>query len=277
MLLGAIARVLNHVDQRLRVSVDNRRMARRHPPGIPPVQCHAMSKRTGERCRAYAVVGTSVCRWHGVNSTVRRAAQREVTLAQLMEGDRRHPWEVVLDMTHTLDSITQDFRREVVAGKKVTIDQLDRLIELAQTTHHLATTAITSKAAEKMAVAFERHTEGLGELVGIAVDAATDRLGLTDPWRAYALQVAAHALRAANGGDPGDDPQPPDASEHPLISERDVRARTRRDSEVVSNRPAIEAAPCVPSVDDLATLDDAGLRSLAQAVLDEADRRKLDG
>jgi hypothetical protein len=118
--------------------------ARTH--GIPSMRCTAMSKHTGERCKKWAVVGTTVCEVHGVTGATVRKAEQRVTLAQLFDRDPRHPWEVVLDMTHKLDVITQEYQADVLAGENATVDQLDRLIELARTTHHLATTAISTKA-----------------------------------------------------------------------------------------------------------------------------------
>lgn len=229
------------------------------------MRCTATAKGTGERCRNFAVVGMTVCTMHGLTGNGFRKAEERVTLAQLLEGDRRHPWEVVLDATHTMDAIVRDFRAEVVAGETITVDQLDRLINVNQIRHHLATTAISTKAHEHVALAFEQHLELQGRAVGIAIGAALDALGLTETWRLYALDVARRALLGDEAK--GDEPQPP---EEPIVREYDVRPR---DSGVA----AIEAtpAPCVPSADDLATLADDVLRDLGSRVLDEFDRRDL--
>jgi hypothetical protein len=112
--------------------------------GVPSMRCTATAKHTGRRCRNWAVVGTTVCHSHGVTGAGIRKADERLTLAQLFDRDPRHPWEVVLDMVHKLDVITQEYQADVLAGENVTADQLDRLIELARTTHHLATTAISN-------------------------------------------------------------------------------------------------------------------------------------
>ncbi len=143
------------------------------------MRCTATAKSTGERCKKWAVVGTTVCNMHGVTGATSRKAEERVTLAQLLERDPRHPWQVVLDMTHTLDAITQDYRVEVLAGETLTVDQLDRLIQLSRTTHHLATTAISTKAHEQVSLAFTRHLEIEGELVGTA-DRGRDRQARAD-------------------------------------------------------------------------------------------------
>jgi hypothetical protein len=140
----------------------------------------------------------------------------------------------VLDTTHTLDAIMRDYRVEVLAGETLTVDQLDRLIQYAQAAHHMATAAISTKAHEKVALAFEQHLEMQGQLVASALGAAIDKLGLTEPWRVYALEVASRALAVAGGHDvAGDEPRPPD---DPVVQEYDISPR---------DVPAIEAAPTV--------------------------------
>jgi hypothetical protein len=142
---------------------------RRHPHGIPPLKCSAKAKGTGKPCEQYAMIGTTVCFQHGVNGNTRRAAMTRVTLAQLLEADPRHPWEIVLDMTATLDAITRDCRAQIVEGDTIDLGALDRLISLAQTTHHMASVAINSKAAESLSIAVERQLELQGELVATAI------------------------------------------------------------------------------------------------------------
>ena len=230
--------------------------------GVPSMRCTATAKGTGDRCSKWAVVGTTVCHTHGVTGATMRKADERLTMAQLFDRDPRHPWQVVLDMTHKLDVITQEFQADVLAGENVTADQLDGLIELARTTHHLATTAISTKAAENVAMAFTQHLDMQGRMVATAIAAGLDKLGLTDPWRAYALEVAHWALLGESGEAQGDEPRPPT---DPVVMEYDVRPH---------NAPAIEAAPkpC-----DVTTLDDQALRSLGEQVLAELERRDLSG
>ena len=76
----------------------------------------------------------------------------------------------------------------------------DRCGGLSQTTHHLASTAISTSAHEQVSLAFTRHLEVEGQLVGTALGAAIDGLGLTEPWRRYALELAHWTLLGE--GDP---------------------------------------------------------------------------
>lgn len=47
------------------------------------VQCSAMSKQTGRQCRNRAILGGTVCRFHGASSKVRAAAARRVAEEEL--------------------------------------------------------------------------------------------------------------------------------------------------------------------------------------------------
>jgi hypothetical protein len=230
------------------------------------MRCTATAKGTGKQCKKWAVVGMTVCTMHGVTGRGFRKAEERVTLAQLLEGDRRHPWEVVLDATHTMDAIVRDFRAEVVAGETITVDQLDRLIAVNQIRHHLASTAISTKAHEQVSLAFTRHLEVEGQLVGTALGAAIDGLGLTEPWRRYALELAHWTLLGEGDTSRGDQPQPPS---EPIVREYDVPRDT---APALAAGPTAAAVPC-----DVASLDDDALRSLGEAVLDELERRGVDG
>jgi hypothetical protein len=248
------------------------------------MRCTATAKSTGAQCRSWATPGAVVCPMHGQNGAVKRKAEERVTLAQLMTSDPRHPWQVVLDATHTLDAIMRDHRAEVLAGETVTVDQLDRLMQLTQTTHHLASTAISTKAHEHVALAFEQHLELQGRAVGIAIGAIVN--GLTrsldtdsgERLHDWALAQAHKMLVAASDGERAEVPDvepPPFALAVVTGAGTGTRDDVRfRDHNTV---PAIEAAisgtavPC-----DVAGLDDDGLRDLGAAVLDELERRNIE-
>jgi hypothetical protein len=255
-------------------------VARRHPHGIPPVKCIATSKSTGERCQSWAVVGTTICYAHGLNGGAKRNATTRVTLAQLMETNPRHPWEVVLDMTHTLDAITQEFRAEVLAGETMTVDQLDRLIELAQTTHHLATTAINSKAHEKVSLAFTQHLEMQGRVIGLAIDAVVRGLTTSldidsgEQLHDWALAQAHRMLVAAQDGEPA---EPPDVEPPPFVLAVVTGTGAGTDARPATiDAPALGAAvPDGAVPDDLTGLDDATIKRLAELLMVEAERRDL--
>jgi hypothetical protein len=226
------------------------------------MRCTATAKYTGEQCRNWVTPGTTVCTMHGQNGATLRKAEERVTLAQLLEQDPRHPWEVVLDATHMMDAIVRDFQTQLTAGEVITPEQLDRLINVNQIRHHLATTAISTKAHEQVSLAFTRHLELEGELVATAVAAALDKLGLTEPWRVYALEVAQRALLGDEAQ--GDEPQPPT---EPVLQEYDVKPR--------GTVPALAAGPTVSVPCDVASLDDDALKALGEAVLDELTRREI--
>jgi hypothetical protein len=213
-------------------------------------------------CQQWAMVGTVVCWHHGANGKVKANGDMRITLAQLLAQDPRSPWEVVLDATHTLDCLMRDAKVDLQAGEPVSVDQLDRLINLSQTAHHLAQTAIQTKAAEHIVAKYVDQGGRLARLISEVLD----RLELTVEWRIFALRVVHHLLQV-EAGDRSEEPSPPDDA---LIQER-VTGVT-----IVDPRPAIEGSrPTVPSADYIGTLADADLRSLGELVADELDRRHI--
>jgi hypothetical protein len=62
-------------------------------------------------------------------------------------------------------SLAGSARRELTTGGTITPEQLDRLINVNQIRHHLATTAMTTKAADNVAMAFTRHLARLRDLI----------------------------------------------------------------------------------------------------------------
>jgi hypothetical protein len=172
---------------------------------------------------------------HGVTGATMRKAEERITIAQLRDRDPRHPIEIVLDMTNKLDVITQVFQDELLADvENITDDQVDRLVQLSTTTHHLASTAISTKAHERVALAFEQHLELQGKAVGIAIGAALDKLGLTEPWRAYALRVAHWALAGEGGHERGDEPR---SRRHPRRPARCATSTSSRGWTIASCAP----------------------------------------
>ena len=227
-----------------------------------------MAKGTGEQCRNFVPPGSLVCRMHGLTGNGFRKAEERVTLAQLLEQDRRHPWEVVLDATHTMDAIVRDLQLGVLAGETITVDQLDRLINVNQIRHHLASTAISTKAHENVAMAFTRHLEMEGQLVGLAIGAVVH--GMTrsldprsgDQLRDWALTQAHRVLADAQPGqtlDEAPDVEPPPFALAVVTGEHDIPARHR----------VIEGG----SPYDVGRLNDDALAELAGRVLDERNRR----
>lgn len=83
--------------------------------------CTATAKKTGQRCKANPVAGSTVCRLHGGSAPqVRKAGLRRLQQADLekrvgevleLVGDfeRQHPIEVLLDAVHEADSMRRMF------------------------------------------------------------------------------------------------------------------------------------------------------------------------
>jgi hypothetical protein len=245
------------------------RPGRTRTRGIPPMRCTATARGTGERCKLFVSPGAQVCSRHGLTEAARRKANDRITYAQLAGDDRRHPREVLLDMVHKADVITRLCEADMLAAGDGTIDVDNRagLVDLIRTTHGLAERTITSRAYEEAAFAFTRHLEVEGQLVGTALGAAIDGLGLTEAWRAYAFELAQWTLLGEGDISRGDEPQPPD---EPVVRIYDVAPR---------DRPALEAGstttPCLPTDDQLAMLDDDVFDELAQRMIVEADRREI--
>jgi hypothetical protein len=59
--------------------------------GIPPMRCTAIARRTGERCRKWAVPGTTVCETpgHGAYAVSTGKQTERLTLAQLEDAEVR--------------------------------------------------------------------------------------------------------------------------------------------------------------------------------------------
>lgn len=195
-------------------------MARREP-AIPPIKCTARSRRTKATCRKWAIPGTVVCKLHGGGAPqVREKAAVRSTLAELIQRDPRHPWQVVLDATHIGDSLMKECEEPLRRGQSLTAEQVDRLVESTRLAHHLAKTALDTRAHEMLAERTERDTKLEGEIVGEVVGRSLDALARSaslpvqyvEPIRRWLLDVAQHALSTLDGDGSLDDlafPSPP--------------------------------------------------------------------
>lgn len=163
--------------------------------GIPSVRCTARTRR-GTPCQQFAPTGQLVCRWHGgAAPQVVRKAEERVTFAQLLQGERRPLAEVLLDCVHTADAATQELRIEVASGEPVSVDRLDRLLELNRLTHHLARTAFDSGVAAKLVEQQRASLQEVGAVLSEVLLAVLHSLPLTPAWREYLLDVAHHQLQ----------------------------------------------------------------------------------
>jgi hypothetical protein len=177
--------------------------------GLPSMRCTA-TNRAGKPCGMWARVGSTVCHMHGGDiPVVERKSQVRLTLAQLLQGDPRHPWEVLLDAVHVADALMREARARVREGDELAPDDLTRLVEATTRAAALAKVSIDSRAVEQIAQQRQRHLDIEGEVVATAVRAAVNVLPLHPAWRDYAMQAALRQL-AVEGGQPAPDlPDPP--------------------------------------------------------------------
>lgn len=151
------------------------------PNALPPIKCSAKAKHTGQRCRRWAIVGTTVCKHHGGKARqVKEKAMQRLTLAELHAEPGRHPWQVVLDATRIGDTLMRDAEQALRTGDPLTPDQVDRLVESTRFAHHLAKTALDTRAHENIANAVQVRTDEIGKLnaqvVQLVVSSALDVL-----------------------------------------------------------------------------------------------------
>jgi hypothetical protein len=163
--------------------------------GLPSVKCTA-TNRSGTPCGNWAKVGSTVCVSHGAMAPqVVRKRDERVTFAQLLQSDPRPVGEVLLDALHNADAAMQDMRvRLVEDGQPVTVDQLDRFINLSRLTHHLAKTTVD--AGVEVALVNQQRA-AVGEVGGFLADillTVLNALPLHPAWRSYLLDLARHRL-----------------------------------------------------------------------------------
>jgi hypothetical protein len=149
----------------------------------------------GRPCKNWARPGSTVCRMHnGMNPIVERKADERMTLAQLLRGDPRHPWEVLLDAVHVADALMRDARARLRDGDELAPDDLTRLVEATTRAAALAKVSIDSRAVERIAEQRQRHLDLEGQVVSTAILAAINALPLAPAWRNYALAAARASL-----------------------------------------------------------------------------------
>jgi hypothetical protein len=161
--------------------------------GLPSVRCTAHS-RSGEQCRNWAKVGSTVCRMHGghLPQVVRKRDER-LTFAQLLQSDPRPVGEVLLDALHNADVAMQDMRvRLVEGGEPVTVDQLDRFITLSRLTHHLAKTTVDAGVEVQLVNQQRANVEEVGGFLADTLLTVLNALPLHPAWRSYLLDLASY-------------------------------------------------------------------------------------
>lgn len=114
-------------------------------------QCSATAKSTGNRCRRLSIAGGVVCLVHGgAAPQVRRKAAERVALAEaLRRADHRPPWEVLSDALDAADSLMRQARMAAAEGGRVTVEQLDRLVDAIERAARMAKVALDAGVDER--------------------------------------------------------------------------------------------------------------------------------
>jgi hypothetical protein len=163
--------------------------------GLPSVRCTATNRR-GERCGKWAKVGGTTCELHGAQAgQVVRKRDERMTFAQLLQSDPRPVGEVLLDALHNADVAMQDMRAGLATGEPVTVDQLDRFINLSRLTHHLAKTTVDAGVEVQLVNQARASLQQVGAVLSEVLLAVLHSLPLTPAWREHLLDVAHHQLQ----------------------------------------------------------------------------------
>lgn len=115
---------------------------------IPPRQCVAIAN-AGEQCQHWAMIGATICHKHGGKAPqVMRAAAERVTLAEaLLNGDRRHPSEVLASALHQVDVLAGQTMQTIAAGE-LTAAAFEQLLEASKTQATMSKLVLDAVGAE---------------------------------------------------------------------------------------------------------------------------------
>jgi hypothetical protein len=117
-----------------------------------------------------------------------------MTFAQLLQSDPRPVGKVLLDALHNADVAMQDMRAQLVTGEPVTVDQLDRFINLSRLTHHLAKTTVDAGVEVELVRRQKADLELMGQLSADILWTVLDALPLHPAWRRYLVDLASRRL-----------------------------------------------------------------------------------
>ena len=164
-----------------------------------------------------------MCYMHFGNAPqIIRKADERVTLAQLLQSDPRPLPVVMAGAVHNVDAAMRDARLRLLEGETVSVDQLDRVLELSRLAHHLSRTMVETGIFAKVAEQQRVQVAELGVFISEVLLGVLNALPLTREWREYLLNVADYHLvtiaqqRGANvmerpTGPPPELPVPPPA------------------------------------------------------------------
>lgn len=133
---------------------------------IPPKRCPAVAT-SGQQCQLYAMVGANVCHKHGASAPqVRRAAAERVTLAEaLLNGDRRHPSEVLASALHQVDVLAGQTMQAIAAGE-LTAEAFEQLLEASKTQAAMSKLVLDATGAEGWSAleAYRQQADALAKI-----------------------------------------------------------------------------------------------------------------
>jgi hypothetical protein len=128
-----------------------------------------------------------------------------VTLAQLLDEEPRPIGEILLDVAATFDAIMRHAKTQLRAGETVTVEELDRLIELGNYARQAAKTVVDAgvqvSLIEQRARDMNREARTITDAVVAAVDAVIDLVPVE-----HRTTIRGQALHAAFVKMGGQDP-----------------------------------------------------------------------
>jgi len=149
-------------EQRTVPQVKRRRLLRL----IPPRRCVAIAN-AGHQCPQWAMVGATVCHKHGGKAPqIMRAAAQRVTLAEaLLNGDRRHPQEVLASALHQVDVLAGQTMQTIADGE-LTAEAFEQLLEASKTQATMSKLVLDAAGAEGWSAqeAFRQQGDALAKI-----------------------------------------------------------------------------------------------------------------
>jgi len=132
---------------------------------IPPRQCVAIAN-AGEQCQHWAMIGATVCHKHGGKAPqIMKAAAQRITLAEaLLNGDHRHPQEVLSASLHTSDVLAE--RTVDAMAEGATAELVEQLLDANRTRATMAKLVLDAAGAEGWAAqeAYRQQGDALAKI-----------------------------------------------------------------------------------------------------------------
>lgn len=164
-------------------------------PRMRADQCTATNRRTGQRCKRWANLGTTVCTVHGSRlPTVVAAAARERTMwevGQRAEREGRHPMEVLRTVLHVRDHLLGKLLAQVADRDDVTPGEIRELDDRLTQAQRAAEVAVRSGVQ----LWFTQRSQVEAETVVRALNQALGAVDLTPDQESAMRTALAQALR----------------------------------------------------------------------------------